>query len=53
VEYQGTNSGYGAFSFGFSWSYAPNVSVIYAVDMINDSKTYAPTATVQLDINFK
>ena len=53
VEYQGTRSGYGALSFGFAWSFSPNVSVIYGVDMLNDSKTYAPTATVQVDINFK
>ena len=53
VEYQGTNSGYGALSFGFAWFFAPNVSVIYGVDFINDSKTYPPVATVQFDINFK
>jgi hypothetical protein len=53
LEYQGTNSSYGALSFGFAWSFAPNVSVIYGVDLLNDSKTYAPAATVQVDINFK
>ncbi|HUI92537.1 MAG TPA: hypothetical protein VLX68_09855 [Chitinivibrionales bacterium] len=51
AEYQGTYSGYGALSFGFSWSFSPNVSVIYGVDFFNDSKTYAPAGTVQLDIN--
>jgi hypothetical protein len=53
VEYQGTNSGYGALSFGFAWYFAPNVSVIYGIDFINDNRTYAPVATVQVDVNFK
>lgn len=52
VDYQGTESGYGALSFGVAWAFAPNTSVILGYDIYNESDLYKPTATAQLDINF-
>lgn len=51
VDYQATKSGYGALSAGFSWKFAPNVSVIFGYDIYNNSN-YKPTATIQVDIDF-
>lgn len=51
IDYQGAKNGYGALSFGVSWKFAPNVSVIFGYDIYNES-TYKPTATIQLDIDF-
>lgn len=50
IDYQGGKNGYGALSFGVSWKFAPNVSVILGYDIYNES-TYKPTATIQLDID--
>jgi hypothetical protein len=53
VDYQGTNSALGALSFGASWAFAKNVSVILGYDIYNEKKTGGQnTATVQVDINF-
>ncbi len=51
IDYQGGKNGYGALSFGISWKFAPNVSVIFGYDVYNESR-YKPTATIQLDIDF-
>ena len=49
VDYQGGKNAFGAFSFGFAWSFSKNVSVIFARDIYNND---APsTFTAQLDIN--
>jgi hypothetical protein len=53
VDYQGGDSSMGALSFGASWAFAPNTSVIFGYDIYNNSKVAgADTYTVQLDINF-
>jgi hypothetical protein len=53
VDYQGSDSGIGAFSFGVSWAFAKNVSVILGYDIYNEKKSGGEnTYTVQLDINF-
>ena len=53
ADYQGGDNALGAFSFGASWAFAKNVSVIFGYDIYND-KTMAGqnTFTTQLDINF-
>ncbi len=49
VDYQGGKNSFGAFSYGFAWSFSKNVSVIFARDVYNNN---APsTFTAQLDIN--
>lgn len=53
VDYQGSDSGIGAFNFGVSWAFAKNVSVIFGYDIYNEKKSGGEnTYTVQLDINF-
>ncbi|HEU0264571.1 MAG TPA: hypothetical protein VFR01_02465 [Geobacterales bacterium] len=53
VDYQGGNSALGALSFGVSYAFAPNVSVIVGYDMYNNDKIAGKdTYTTQLDINF-
>lgn len=59
VDYQGGKNYLGALNMGFSWSFSKNVSVIFAYDVYNNSKslynsinTNADTFTAQLDINF-
>lgn len=53
VDYQGSNSAVGALSFGASYAFAKNVSVILGYDIYNEKKTGGQnTATVQVDINF-
>jgi hypothetical protein len=49
-EYQGTESAYGTLNFGFSWKFAPNVSMIYGYDGFNN-RNLPPTATLQVDID--
>lgn len=51
IDYQSGDNSYGAFSFAFSWKFAPNVSIIFGYDIYNES-TYKPTATIQLDVDF-
>jgi hypothetical protein len=53
VDYQGSESALGALSFGASWAFAKNVSVILGYDIYNERRTGGEnTVTVQLDINF-
>ena len=53
VDYQGSDSGIGAFNFGVSWAFAKNVSIIFGYDIYNEKKSGGEnTYTVQLDINF-
>ena len=52
VDYQGGDSALGALSFGLSWAFAPNTSVIFGYDVYNNAKIAgANTFTVQLDLN--
>lgn len=50
VDYQGTDSAYGALNFGIAWKFAPNVGVIAAYDIYNNND-YEPTVTFQVDID--
>jgi hypothetical protein len=59
VDYQGGQSFLGGISFGFSWAFAKNVSVIFGYDLwsnknvvYNTSNFNAKSFTTQLDINF-
>lgn len=52
VDYQGGDSAMGALSFGVSWAFASNASVIFGYDVYNNDKVAgADTYTVQVDIN--
>ena len=52
VDYQGGNNAYGALSFGASWAFSKNVSVLVGYDIYNRKATGGqPTFTTQLDIN--
>jgi hypothetical protein len=52
VDYQGSNSFMGALSFGASWAFAKNVSVLLGYDIYNKKATGGEnTVTLQLDIN--
>jgi opacity protein-like surface antigen len=53
VDYQSGNSFMGAVSFGVSWAFAKNVSVIVGYDIYNNPAAGGKnTVTTQLDINF-
>ncbi len=53
IDYQGGDSALGALSFGASWNFAANTSVIFGYDVYNNDKVAgANTYTVQLDVNF-
>ena len=53
VDYQGGDNSFGALSFGVSYAFAPNVSVIFGYDFYNENATAGEdTFTTQLDINF-
>ncbi|MBI5286701.1 MAG: hypothetical protein HY878_03820, partial [Deltaproteobacteria bacterium] len=54
VDYMGGDNSFGAISYGFSWQFSPNVSVIFAyVDQNNDKLAFVEDwFTVQVDINF-
>ena len=53
ADYQGSKSALGAFSFGASWAFAKNVSVILGYDIYNEKRTGGQnTVTLQVDINF-
>ncbi len=53
VDYQGGDNALGALSFGASWAFAKNVSVIFGYDIYNEKKLAGEnTFTTQLDINF-
>ena len=51
VDYQGTQSSYGALNFGFSWKFTNNVSAIVAYDIYNN-RNLNDTITFQLDVDF-
>ncbi len=52
VDYQGGGSALGALSFGFSWAFTPNTSLLLGYDIYNNPKVAgADTFTVQLDVN--
>jgi hypothetical protein len=51
VDYQATQSTYGALNFGFSWKFTPNISVIVAYDKYNNPN-FRDTITLQTDIDF-
>jgi hypothetical protein len=59
VDYQGGKNYLGALSFGASWAFSKNVSVIFGYDIYNNKNAYyntsnqnASTFTAQVDINF-
>jgi hypothetical protein len=59
VDYQGGKNYLGALSFGASWSFSKNVSVIFGYNIYNNKNAYynmnnqnANTFTAQVDINF-
>jgi len=59
VDYQGGKNYLGALSFGASWAFSKNVSVIFGYDIYNNKKAYyntnnqnVNTFTAQVDINF-
>jgi len=53
VDYQGSNSAVGALSFGASWAFAKNASVIFGYDIYNEKKTGGEnTFTLQVDLNY-
>ncbi len=52
VDYQGTDSAMGALSFGISYAFAKNASIIFGYDIYNEKKTGGEnTFTVQIDFN--
>lgn len=51
VDYQGTQSSYGALNAGFAWSFTKDISVIVGYDIYNNHNL-TDTVTFQLDINF-
>jgi hypothetical protein len=51
VDYQGTDSAYGAMNYGVAWTFNPNVAAIVGYDVYNN-KNLTPTVTFQVDINF-
>ena len=52
VDYQGTDSAIGALSFGISYAFAKNASIIFGYDIYNEKKTGGEnTFTVQVDFN--
>ena len=59
VDYQGGKNYLGALSFGASWAFSKNVSVIFGYDIYNNKNAYyntnnqnANSFTAQVDINF-
>jgi len=51
VDYQGTQSSYGAMNYGFAWSFTKDVSAIVGYEIYNNHNI-ADTITFQLDWNF-
>ncbi len=51
VEYQGTNSPYGALNLGAAWQFTTSTSVILGYEFYNN-RNLADTATIQVDFNF-
>lgn len=53
IDYASGKSANGALNIGFAWSFAKNVSVIFAYDIYNNKSTGGKdTFTTQVDINF-
>jgi hypothetical protein len=53
VDYMGGDNAFGALSFGLSWAFAPNTSVIFGYDIYNEKEFAGEnTFTIQIDINF-
>ncbi|MBI5599648.1 MAG: hypothetical protein HY890_07930 [Deltaproteobacteria bacterium] len=54
VDYMGGDNSFGALSYGFSWKFSPNASVIFGyVDQNNDKLAFVEDwFTVQVDIDF-
>jgi len=50
AEYMGSESAYGTFNVGLAWKFAPNVAVVGAVSIFNNSDL-ASTSTIQVDID--
>lgn len=51
VDYQGTQSSYGAVNYGFAWKFTNNISAILGYDVYNN-KNLRDTITFQLDVDF-
>ena len=51
VDYQGTNSVYGALNYGFAWKFNDNLAVIVGYDQYNNTN-FKDTSTLQIDIDF-
>ena len=51
VDYQGSQSSYGAMNYGFSWKFTNNISAIIAYDIYNNPNL-KDTVTFQLDVDF-
>lgn len=51
VDYQGTQSAYGALNAGFSWNFTKDIAAILAYDIYNN-RNLTDTITFQVDINF-
>jgi hypothetical protein len=51
VDYQGTQSGYGAVNYGFAWNFTKDISAIFGYDIYNNHNL-TDTITLQIDINF-
>lgn len=51
VDYQGTQSSYGALNVGFSWKFTDNISTLIGYDVYNNPNSIN-TVTFQLDIDF-
>ena len=51
VDYQGTQSGYGAVNYGFAWNFTKDISAIAGYDIYNN-RNLTDSITLQVDINF-
>lgn len=51
VDYQATQSGYGALNLGFAWNFTKDISAILGYDIYNN-RNFTDTVTLQIDINF-
>ncbi|MFZ5800017.1 MAG: hypothetical protein ACOY3D_01385 [Candidatus Omnitrophota bacterium] len=51
VDYQGTQSAYGAMNYGFAWKFTSNVSAIVGYEQYNN-RNLRDTVTLQIDIDF-
>ena len=51
VDYQGTQSSYGALNYGFSWKFTNNITALIGYDIYNNPNL-KDTVTFQLDVDF-